>query len=105
MNIQEFRKQVLSKRTTKEPSLTKKVATFSRSMVKWAGNKFARVDQTTYDNRISICRGCEYWVEDGNIGFGKCKKCGCGKGKLWLGHEKCPIGKWDSEPLTPPQAV
>jgi len=104
MNIAEIKKLVLSKRP-QEPSLIKKASTLGRSMVKWAGNKFIKVNQSIYDERLSICRDCEYWVEDGNIGFGKCKKCGCGKGKLWLGHEKCPIGKWDSKPLTPPESV
>jgi hypothetical protein len=31
------------------------------------------------------------------MGMGKCKKCGCGKGKHWLPHEQCPIGLWRKE--------
>jgi len=105
MTIDEIKKLVLSKRTTQEPSLAKKASTLGKSLVQWAGNGFVKVDQLVYDNRLSICRQCENWVEDGNMGFGKCKICGCGKGKLWLGHEKCPINKWDAEPLTPPPSL
>ena len=100
MNLEEIKKLVLSKRPTQEPSLTKKATTLGKSLVKWANNKFVRVDKETYDKRLSVCRGCKSWVEDGNLGFGKCRVCGCGKGKLWLGHEQCPIGLWGKEPLT-----
>jgi hypothetical protein len=86
-----------------QPSIARKVSKLGRSMLEWAGNKFVKVDESTYNNRLSVCRQCKFWVENGNIGFGKCKICGCGRGKLWLGHEKCPIGKW--QPLTPPPSV
>jgi hypothetical protein len=105
MNKEEIKKLVLSSIPLTEPSLPRKVSTLGKSLATWAGNRFVRVEQSVYDNRISICRGCEHWLEDGNMGFGKCKACGCGRGKLWLGHEKCPIGKWASEPLTPPASV
>lgn len=87
------------------PSLMQKASSLGKSMIQWAGNKFIRVDDVVYNKRLSICRGCDSWIEDGNIGFGKCKVCGCGRGKLWLAHEKCPIGKWGIEPLTPPPSV
>ena len=86
------------------PSLVQKASSLGKSMIEWAGNKFAKVDQSIYEKRLSICRGCDSWVENGNIGFGKCKICGCGRGKLWLGHERCPVGKWEKESLTPPQS-
>jgi len=105
MTIDEIKKLVLSRRPPQEPSIAKKASTLGRSLVKWAGSKFARVDQLIYNKRLLVCRGCEYWIEDGNIGFGKCKVCGCGRGKLWLAHEKCPVGKWHAEPLTPPASV
>ena len=105
MNIEELKRQVLARRPSQEPSLTKKVSTLSNSLIKWAGNKFVKVDQSIYDKRLSICRGCDKWIEDGNMGFGRCRACGCGKGKLWLGHEKCPIDKWGIEPLTSPPSV
>ena len=105
MNAEEIKEIVLSKRFIQEPSIVQKASTLGESLVKWAGNRFAKVDQIIYDKRLSVCRGCEHWVEGGNIGLGKCKVCGCGRGKLWLGHEKCPIGKWNSEPLTPPAPV
>jgi hypothetical protein len=84
----------------KEPGITQKASTLGKSLIEWAGNKFARVDKEIYNKRLSICRECEHWVENGNAGFGKCNKCGCGRGKLWLHHEQCPIELWAKEPLT-----
>jgi len=90
---------------TQGPSIAQKASTLGKSMVEWASNKFVKVNESTYNKRLSVCRQCDFWVESGNIGFGKCKICGCGRGKLWLGHEKCPIDKWGKEALTPPPSV
>lgn len=67
---------------------------FSKSMGQWAQEGFKKVSNEVYNHRINICRGCEFWREDARLGYGKCAKCGCGKGKHWLPHEQCPIGKW-----------
>lgn len=67
------------------------------SMGQWARSGFAKVSGETYLKRMEICRGCEFWEENARLGYGKCLKCGCGKGKQWLPHEQCPIGKWGKE--------
>lgn len=68
-----------------------------KSMGEWAEDGFGTVSQEIYDYRLGICRKCEFWEEDAMLGYGKCKKCGCGKGKHWLPHESCPIGLWQAE--------
>jgi hypothetical protein len=75
----------------------KPVVKFAKSMVTWAGNGFKKVQQHVYEKRLAICRKCQFWQENGNMGMGKCLKCGCGKGKHWLPHEQCPIGLWGKE--------
>lgn len=76
--------------------MRKMAINFNKSMVKWAQSGF-KVSQEAYDKRMVICRGCEFWREDARLGYGKCLKCGCGKGKQWMPHEQCPIGKWGRE--------
>ena len=75
----------------------KPVIKFAKSMVTWAGSGFKKVQQHVYERRLAICRKCQFWQENGNMGMGKCLKCGCGKGKHWLPHEQCPIGLWGKE--------
>lgn len=78
-------------------SLSRKARNLSKSMATWAGSGFKKVQQHVYEKRLAICRGCQFWQENGNLGMGKCLKCGCGKGKHWLPHEQCPIGLWGKE--------
>ena len=75
----------------------KPIVKFAKSMATWAGSGFKRVQQHVYEKRLAICRKCQFWQENGNMGMGKCLKCGCGKGKHWLPHEQCPIGLWGKE--------
>lgn len=43
------------------------------------------------EDRLTICRACEYFVEETN----KCKNCGCFMDyKTMIPWEKCPIDKW-----------
>ena len=74
-----------------------KVVKFTQSMATWAGSGFKKVQQHVYEKRLAICRKCQFWEEKGNLGMGKCLKCGCGRGKHWLPHEQCPIGLWGKE--------
>jgi hypothetical protein len=74
-----------------------KVIHFANSMATWVGSGFKKVQQHVYERRLAICRKCQFWQENGNMGMGKCLKCGCGKGKHWLPHEQCPIGLWGKE--------
>lgn len=69
------------------------------SMAQWVKHGFPRVAEEIYTNRIQACRACEFWEEHSRLGYGKCKKCGCGRAKQWLPHESCPIGKWGQEPV------
>jgi hypothetical protein len=73
------------------------VRKLAESMKTWAGSGFLKVQNHVYEKRMAICRKCEFWEENARMGYGKCKKCGCGKGKHWLPHEQCPIGLWGKE--------
>jgi hypothetical protein len=75
----------------------KPVVKFAKSMATWAGSGFKKVQQHVFEKRMNICRQCQFWQENGNMGMGKCLKCGCGRGKHWLPHEQCPIGLWGKE--------
>lgn len=66
------------------------------SMKNWAKSGFKRVKMAELDRRLAICRGCEFWQENGNYSLGRCDKCGCTKYKLYLATESCPIGKWEA---------
>jgi hypothetical protein len=90
-----FYKDILMKNNP--PGTIQKVSSLSKSMVTWAGSGFKKVQQHVYEKRLAICRKCQFWQENGNMGMGKCLKCGCGKGKHWLPHEQCPIGLWGKE--------
>ena len=82
------------------PSVVDLAHGLARSMANWASSGFSVATKETFSNRLKICDSCENWDKSHKIP--KCKICGCYVGKLWLGSEKCPIGKWGSQPLTPP---
>jgi hypothetical protein len=94
---QENSRQEKIPESTDNMSMIKKATNLSKSMATWAGSGFKRVQQHVYEKRLAICRKCQFWQENGNMGMGKCLKCGCGKGKHWLPHEQCPIGLWGKE--------
>jgi hypothetical protein len=96
MNKEEIKEKVRLAMNSR-PNTIKMIKSAGVSMAKWAGNGFKKVQQHVYDRRLAICRKCQFWEEKGNLGMGKCLKCGCGKGKHWLPHEKCPIGLWGRE--------
>lgn len=70
----------------------------AKSLVEWqqAGRPVVNAEQ--WKNRVSICRGCEYWQEVGETQVARCKKCGCSSGKLLLATSRCPLNppKWTS---------
>jgi hypothetical protein len=79
------------------PSIIEQSKSFTGSMADWAKSKFELVDNDTFLNRLSICKGCEFWNEMGFGKTGKCEKCGCStQAKLRLPNEKCPLepSKW-----------
>jgi hypothetical protein len=88
---------ILEQKITGNPNFPQQMKNFAGSMGHWAGGGFKRVQQHVYERRLAICRKCQFWEEEGNLGMGKCLKCGCGKGKHWLPHEQCPIGLWGKE--------
>ena len=75
------------------PTISEMSKSLASSMVGWAKAGFALASDEVKDERLSICRGCEFWKEGK---YGRCMKCGCSGIKLWLASEKCPIGKWDA---------
>jgi hypothetical protein len=77
------------------PPLKKQIKNFIKSMAFWAKNLFPVASKKTYEKRLSICSGCEFYDPSGWKGRGKCLKCGCcTSAKAKLKTEKCPIGKW-----------
>ena len=104
MTREEVKEQVRLALLSQPKTLTK-IRSASASVAKWARTGFVPVSENTYNERVSICDACEFWKPSGNLGMGKCLKCGCARGKLRIPHEKCPIGKWGSEPLTSSASV
>lgn len=79
----------------KTPPLVKQIKSFGRSMAKWAISGFKKTSDKVYNQRLEICKGCEFWDKEAFLGTGRCLECGCStKAKLRLKTEKCPIGKW-----------
>lgn len=77
------------------PPLKKQIISFARSMLVWAKNLFPTASKSSYEKRLAICRGCEFYDAAGWKGRGKCLKCGCcTAAKAKLRTEKCPLGKW-----------
>lgn len=77
------------------PSLiqqAKNLAKFTSDVVKdSATSNSIHVDDTVYNQRLDICRQCEYYDVEQN----RCKSCGCWlKYKARYGSGMCPIGKW-----------
>ena len=83
------------KKRPKEPPLSKKIETFSKSIYRWAMAGFLKTGKKQLTQRMNICKGCEFWDSEAWSGTGKCTKCGCSTwAKLRIKTEKCPIGKW-----------
>lgn len=77
------------------PSLSEQAKTLAGAGTNWVKSGFKTVDQETFDGRLDICKGCEFWDAAGMLGTGRCTKCGCStQAKLRMATEKCPIDKW-----------
>lgn len=68
---------------------------FAWAWVQHAQHGFPVTPEHARAQRLAICKGCEFYVNE------KCKKCGCGvKNKAaWLdklgwADQRCPVGKW-----------
>lgn len=52
---------------------------------------------TEFQERLDVCKQCEFWSSKDGSEVGKCLKCGCStKYKLRKSDEACPIGKWSA---------
>jgi hypothetical protein len=84
-----------SKVNEETPSVIELVGSLSKSALGWVQSGFSIPDPETFNARLEICKGCEFWDESGFVNTGRCKKCGCStQAKLRMSTEKCPIGKW-----------
>jgi hypothetical protein len=84
-----------AKKKPTEPSLRIKAKTLARSLYKWARAGFLKTSKKQLNQRMKICKGCEFWDSKAWSETGKCTKCGCSTwAKLRIRTEKCPIGKW-----------
>jgi hypothetical protein len=78
-----------------EPSIFRKIKNVTKSLLEWGSLGFDVSEPELFTQRITICKGCEFWDESGFVNTGRCKKCGCStQAKLRMATEKCPIGKW-----------
>ena len=79
----------------KLPPLSAQIRNITNSAIK-AGqallqNKELLATEAQYDDRLNICKTCEYFRADIN----RCSKCGCKtQYKLKLKTESCPVNKW-----------
>lgn len=84
-----------NKKTQKPPSLIKRAKTLTISLSKWAIAGFKRTPKKLLNQRLEICKSCEFWDATKFNGTGRCNKCGCSTwAKLRLKTSKCPINKW-----------
>lgn len=70
-----------------------------RSFSRWILNGFPKTKKQLLNERLAICRDCEFWDGAALGGTGRCLKCGCSTwAKLRMATEKCPIDKWGPAP-------
>jgi hypothetical protein len=80
--------------TTSQPNMIQKAQNFGKAIVKHAQNKFISVSNNIKEERLSICKNCEFYNQT-NPDNPTCNKCGCFlKIKTGWASEKCPINKW-----------
>jgi hypothetical protein len=86
------------------PPAKRMATSLAQSVTQWVKNGFKLTPEDKLQERLDICKGCEFWDKEALGGTGRCRKCGCStQAKLRLAHEKCPIDKWgpiDQTPLT-----
>jgi hypothetical protein len=70
----------------------------ANSLIAWKKSNRPVVNGKQWNDRLSICRNCSYWMENKNTNMAKCMKCGCSSGKLLLTSSSCPLSppKWPS---------
>ena len=67
-------------------------------MGSWQKHKDQLLQKQVWNERLAICRGCEWWQEIAKTQIARCRKCGCSSAKLLLGTSKCPLNppKWSN---------
>ena len=85
---------VTIKKNGVEASIPQQAKNFVKSMGSWAKSGFKLASKEEYDNRMIICRKCEFWTEIPGPIIGRCKKCGCTGAKQKLATSRCPINLW-----------
>ena len=102
----EAQAQTEANKQTGKPSFFDQVKSVSAATVKFAKSGFTTTPQEELDNRLSLCKGCEWWDSQALNETGRCKKCGCSTwAKLRMATEKCPIGKWGPVIAQDPQTT
>lgn len=71
-----------------------KVRNLSAAVAQISASGFKLVEREERKRRGAICKECEFWRKDGNIGLGECAKCGCSKYKRLFAAQSCPLKKW-----------
>jgi hypothetical protein len=88
---EEIRKKYLPQ----SPDLMEKIKALASDSSEWAKSGFKTATTTKLEDRLAICKGCEFWDQKGFGNTGKCTKCGCStQAKLRMATAKCPIDKW-----------
>lgn len=84
----------LQQNNQSEPNILQKAQNFGKAVVKHAQNGFINVATNIKQERLDICKSCEFYNST-NPDNPTCNKCGCFlKIKTGWASEKCPIGKW-----------
>ena len=73
---------------------------FINAMKSWQAAGRPVVSKQVWNERLKICRGCDWWQEIAHTKIARCRKCGCSTVKLLLATSKCPLNppKWDIVP-------
>lgn len=82
------------------PPISAMVKSFTEGIYAWARSGFTKASPGQIEERLSICRSCEWWNPEGFRGTGRCRKCGCSTwAKIRMTSSACPIGKWLQIPV------
>jgi|SRR5690606_36547048 len=77
-----------------KPSFVEQVINYGHALVDYAKDGFQDVSDEIYQERLSICKSCEFYDKEQN----KCSQCGCTmagesgfKSKLRMANQSCPL--------------
>lgn len=85
----------------REPNIIQKAVNFAGAVTKHIISGLHKCTQEQIDNRLSICKGCELYIQKENGGVCGHQSCGCNLkneqvflNKLAWADQQCPLGKW-----------